>query len=95
MTVCGVICETECSAFGKECKGCNQLKGKPAWVSFIGKETCPIYICVAEKGFKSCGECDKKPCDIWLIETKNPSISEEAFMKDINSRLKNLLSNKQ
>jgi hypothetical protein len=90
MTVCGVICEKECKAFEKECKGCNELAGKVAWAPEIGKETCPIYTCVQGKGLTSCGSCDKRPCDIWLIETKNPSVSEEAFLNDINSRLRNL-----
>ncbi len=90
MTVCGVVCETDCSAFGENCKGCNQLKGKVSWAPEIGKEICPIYTCVEKKGFKSCGECSNRPCDIWLKETKNPSIPEEDFFKDINSRLNNL-----
>ncbi len=90
ISVCGVICKTDCCSFGKSCKGCNKLNGKVSWVEFIGKSVCPIYQCAEDKKISSCGLCEKRPCDIWLIETRNPSVSEEVFMEDIRSRLSNL-----
>ncbi len=90
MTVCGVVCESECSAFGDSCKGCRQLDGRVSWVPDIGETTCPIFTYVKESNYTSCGVCSKKPCDIWLIETKKTSVTEQEFFKDINSRLNNL-----
>ena len=90
ISVCGVICEKDCRAYKNNCKGCIELNGKVSWTKFLSKETCPIYKCVKDNKFVSCGQCDKRPCDIWLIETKNPSVSDTEFMKDIKNRLENL-----
>ncbi|MEA2103536.1 MAG: DUF3795 domain-containing protein [Candidatus Cloacimonadota bacterium] len=90
ITACGVYCEKECHAFGDECQGCNSLKGKVSWAKFIGKETCPIYQCVNDNGFDTCKECKKLPCDIWLKETKNPSMTDKEFKNDISRRMDNL-----
>jgi hypothetical protein len=86
---CGVICETDCKAYGTECKGCLELSGKIPWAVFYGTGTCPIYSCVQEMKFSSCAECDKAPCSVWFA-TRNPDISDEEFMADINNRLRNL-----
>lgn len=90
ISVCGVICEKECHAFGTECEGCNQLKGKVSWTKFIGKETCPIYTCVKQKNYANCGACPDLPCKIMLIDTKHPDKTNEEYEKDINSRMMNL-----
>ncbi|MCD6180961.1 MAG: DUF3795 domain-containing protein [Candidatus Cloacimonetes bacterium] len=90
MAVCGVICAQDCHAFGTECTGCIALDGKVSWAKLLGKNRCPIVTCAREKGLISCGKCPHVPCDIWMVETKNPSISDEAFAEDIARRLKNL-----
>jgi hypothetical protein len=77
-----------------ECAGCNKLQGQVSWAKYLNKTVCPIYTCVKQKGFSSCRDCDLPPCHIWLIETKNPDVSEQAFAADITNRLKNLGKNK-
>ena len=92
ITVCGVYCEKECRAFGDECIGCHQLKGKVSWTKYINKDICPIYDCVVAKGFQNCRECEDLPCDIWLVETKNPSLGDEDYAAELQNRIKNLNS---
>ncbi len=41
-----------------------------------------------KKGFPSCKECGKAPCELWLA-TRDPELSDEEFQADIDSRLKN------
>ncbi len=89
MSTCGVICSTDCLAFGTECEGCNELQGKVSWAVFYGKEHCPIYICARGKDYLSCAECGKAPCQVWL-DTRNPDASDEEFTADLENRLKNL-----
>jgi hypothetical protein len=89
LSVCGVSCSTDCKAFSKECAGCIQLGGKVSWAKFYGKERCPIYDCVQESKYTTCGECCKAPCQVWL-DTRNPDASDEAFRADLISRLANL-----
>ena len=90
ITVCGVYCEKECRAFGDECEGCHQLQGKVSWAKFINKEVCPIYECVKAKGFTTCLECDQLPCNIWLIDTKNPDMSDKDYAEHLQDRINNL-----
>lgn len=90
ISVCGIYCETECKAFGDECKGCNQLQGKVAWTKFIGKSICPIYACVKDNEIANCGFCPDLPCQIMLVETKEPDKSDEQYAKDIKQRIENL-----
>ena len=90
ISVCGVYCDKECHAFGVECRGCNALKGRVSWAKFLGKEVCPIYSCVINKGFSSCGECPELPCDIWLVETRNPDRTDEEYKQELACRIKNL-----
>ena len=90
LSVCGVNCQVDCKAFGQECAGCNQLRGEVSWAIYLQKTVCPIFTCVSKKGFDSCGQCALVPCDIWLIETKNPDVSDADFAADIAKRLKNL-----
>jgi hypothetical protein len=49
---------------------------------------CPIYECAELKGFKSCKECGKAPCELWF-STRDPDFTDEKFQADIDSRLKN------
>ena len=90
ITVCGVFCQSECRAFGNECAGCEALEGKVSWVKQIDKFVCPIYDNVKEKALQNCGECDNLPCDIWLIETKNPELTDKEYFQEIAHRIDNL-----
>lgn len=88
-SVCGVCCSTDCKAWHTECKGCIELGGRIPWAVFYGREYCPIFQCVADRGFTSCADCGQAPCEVWYA-TRNPDASEEEFAADIASRLKNL-----
>jgi len=90
LTVCGVDCQKSCKSFNNGCAGCNQLMGAVPWVSFIGFSVCPIYVCAREREYATCGECAKIPCSIWLIDTRNPNLTDIEFEKDISTRLENL-----
>ena len=90
ITVCGIYCEKECHAFGDNCPGCHQLKGKVSWTKFINQEVCPIYQCVLDKGFHTCLECNQLPCRLWLVDTKNPATSDEEYAEHLQDRIKNL-----
>ena len=85
---CGVCCPTDCKAYKIECDGCNKLAGRVSWAEFYGKDLCPIYECAGLKGFLSCKECGKAPCEIW-ISTRNPDFTDKEFQADLDSRLKN------
>ena len=89
ISVCGVICHTDCKAYEVECDGCNEVSGKVSWAAFYNLEHCPIYSCVQNKQLGSCADCGAAPCDTWL-STRGPSMSDEAFAADINNRLTNL-----
>lgn len=86
---CGVICAENCRAYKVECEGCNELEGKVSWAVYYDKTHCPIYSCATDKGLSSCAFCGQAPCRLWL-ETRDPSASDEAFERDISTRLKNL-----
>ena len=87
--MCGVDC-TACGAFGTECDGCRKLKGAVPWVPFLGAMVCPIYACAENRGFGSCALCGEKPCKLWLVDTRNPNLSDADFERDIAARLENL-----
>lgn len=89
MSKCGVICATDCRAYKTECEGCVELDGKVSWAGFYGRERCPIFECVLEKGLANCAVCGQAPCDIWIM-TRNPDASDEEFEADIARRLSNL-----
>jgi hypothetical protein len=91
--VCGVICATDCRAYRLECEGCNELEGKVSWAVYYGGTHCPIYSCVKEKGFLSCGECGLAPCEVWL-STRNPEATDAEFQADLDNRLANLAKRK-
>lgn len=85
VSVCGTDCRQCYCHENKMCKGCNVCKGI---VFHTNKEECLIYnCCVTKKGFKSCLECDKLPCDIWQ-KTRDPKFSDEEFEKNIDERIK-------
>lgn len=89
LATCGVCCPTDCRAYKTECEGCIELEGKVSWAVFYGQEHCPIYSCAREKGFYSCAECRKAPCQVWL-DTRNPDASDEEFAADLAKRMANL-----
>jgi len=84
LSCCGTEC-AECSYYGNLCKGCNESLGR---VFHAPKgQACPIYECsVNQKKWKNCRECAGVPCDIWR-GTKDPSLSEEAFERNIQERI--------
>jgi len=94
MNVCGVVCSRYCPAFGKECQGCSEMKGRIPWAAFYNLEVCPVYTCVQEHGFSDCGECGKAPCEIWKM-TLNPNASPEEHAEDYRRRLEALASIKR
>jgi hypothetical protein len=71
-----------------ECKGdCETLKGKVYWAKYIGVEVCPVYQCVQDHGLKSCGDCEKLPCQLWFT-LKDPSMTDAEHEKSIKDRVK-------
>lgn len=87
VSCCGTECR-ECGCYGTMCKGCGASLGKV----FHAPEgrACPIYECsVNGKKLKNCGECGMAPCDIWR-NTKDPSLSEEEFERNIQARVSRL-----
>jgi hypothetical protein len=93
LNVCGASCEG-CRELGKECAGdCNSIKGKVYWAKMINVEVCPVYKCVDEHGYQSCGDCPQIPCQTWTA-LKDPSQSEEQHLKSIRERVKLLTSQK-
>ncbi len=93
MSRCGVVCTTDCHAFGIECEGCVILQGRVSWAEFYGRDDCPIHACAVEKGFEHCGQCGKAPCRLWYA-TRNPDATDAEFAADLASRLNNLASHK-
>lgn len=84
ISCCGTECR-ECGCYGTVCRGCNESLGKV----FHAPEgqACPIYECsVDHKKLRGCGDCSMAPCDIWK-KTKDPSLSEEEFERNIQERL--------
>lgn len=84
LSCCGTDCST-CGCYGTLCKGCNESLGKV----FHAPEgqACQIYECsINRKKYKGCGECANIPCDIWR-KTKDPSMSDEEFEKNISERV--------
>lgn len=84
---CAYECDSNCPHYITECKGCSEIKGKVFWAKYYQKDTCPIYECATEKGFKHCGYCSELPCNIWY-ETRDPSITDEGvFYKELERRI--------
>lgn len=90
ISCCGMDCSA-CYCYGKMCQGCNASCGK-VFHCAEGEE-CAIYHCCRTKnGFRSCGKCDKLPCEI-ILGTRDPNLSEEEFMKTVEERVKRLKGN--
>ena len=85
---CGAVC-SDCARFPSECAGCRKIKGKVYWLKYAGGDVCPVYSCCRSvRGFDTCGDCDKLPCEKFV---KDPTISDEeneAHLKAMVSRLK-------
>ncbi len=90
ISACGLICN-DCHFFGKECKGCYSMTGKPFWTAeAIEKGICPLYDCsINQKGFNSCGDCSDLPCRIFM-DLKDPAISDSEHRESIKQRVTNL-----
>ena len=87
ISCCGSDCGA-CGLLGNLCTGCEEACGK-VFHAPEGKE-CPIYDCCRiQHGFSSCGECGKLPCEI-ILGTRDPNLSEEAFRKTVEDRVKRL-----
>lgn len=88
---CGTDC-SKCSFKGNICNGCNESKGM-VFHCEEGK-ACRIYECsVNQNKHKNCSDCSKIPCDIWKA-VRDPHFTDDEFEKNINERIKNLMSNK-
>ena len=83
----------------KDCTGCRESKGHPAWAAHldakIGQEegvvdeTCPIFSCCTGKELVHCGPCAEIPCEIWF-KLKDPTMTQEQHLKWINERVDHL-----
>lgn len=83
LTVCGM----DCAACG-QCPGCNAQGGR-VFHAPKGKP-CPLYACCVNRHrFATCGQCADLPCGLWR-ETRDPSLSDEAFEASIRARVDNL-----
>jgi len=90
-SVCGVHCD-KCKDFKKTCEGCEQIKGKVYWASYVGADTCPMYdCCVNKKTLAHCGKCSELPCKLYY-NTQDPAISNEEHEKGIRERVEILKS---
>lgn len=86
LSCCGAECD-KCSLYG-QCKGCNAAAGK---VFHMQKgQVCRIYACaVGKHKYANCAGCGQMPCEIWKA-TKDPSMTQEEFEKDLEKRVANL-----
>lgn len=91
ISCCGSDCSV-CYCYGKMCQGCNASCGK-VFHCPEGEECAIYHCCVTKNGYKSCGECDKLPCDI-ILGTRDPKMTEEEFMKSVEERVNRLKGNK-
>ena len=90
LSCCGTECSS-CGFYGKLCQGCNESCGKVFHAP--SGNACPIYqCCVRKHRLVSCAACGDLPCSIWQ-ETRDPALSQDAFRKDIEHRIRNLKQN--
>ena len=83
---CGCDCGG-CAAYPGECAGCREIRGCVSWACELNAELCPLYDCCAVKhGFSSCGECPELPCSMFA-GLRDPSVSEEAFRRELEERI--------
>ncbi|MCI8287297.1 MAG: hypothetical protein HFH89_06520 [Lachnospiraceae bacterium] len=87
LTCCGTECAA-CDYYKSMCKGCNETSGKVFHTA--SGQSCSIYqCCVGKNKFSTCAECKKIPCEIWQA-TKDPGLSQEAFVASIQERVSRL-----
>jgi len=84
LSVCGLDC-SECDFHQTLCAGCREVEGKPFWIE-IG---CELFSCSLEKNFNNSGDCLELPCEMF-IELKDPNISDEEHLKEIENRVNRL-----
>ena len=65
---------------GKQCPGCNEGGGNPV---------CPIKMCAKEKGFLTCAECEKMPCNLIEPDKKNDQTGACFYLEMIMKRYSN------
>ena len=91
---CGLYCG-DCEIYGKQCRGCAQVQGKPFWTAQFGVEVCPLYgCCVAQKKLEHCGLCDVFPCETFN-SLRDPSLSDAAAEQSLRERQKDLTLRKE
>jgi hypothetical protein len=88
LSICGLDCKS-CDFYKVQCKGCREVSGKPFWT----ETGCALFECCSEKGFNTCGDCGELPCK-QFIELKDPSISQEQHLREVENRV-NRLRNRQ
>ena len=87
LSCCGTDCAA-CPFYGNKCPGCNASAGQ-VFHAPQGKP-CPIYACcVNQHRFATCAYCKELPCDVWR-DTRDPSLSEQAFEQSIADRVARL-----
>ncbi|MDY6865433.1 MAG: DUF3795 domain-containing protein [Halobacteriota archaeon] len=71
-SACGTNCSLCSLHIEKACSGC--FKENESGDS----ERCPIYICVSEKGFKTCWDCEQRPdCDKYRDNLEKSPIKDQ------------------
>ncbi len=94
ISCCGVRCDA-CPQYPQPCPGCEALRGKPSWLADVGLDCCPFYsCCVLERKLPDCGRCSAVPCRLF-DSLKDPSLSDEAFQKDLADRITRLKANRR
>lgn len=87
LSCCGTDCAA-CPFYGNKCPGCNACAGQ-VFHAPQGKP-CPIYACCVNRHrFATCAYCKELPCDVWR-DTRDPSLSEQAFEQSIADRVARL-----
>ncbi len=88
-TICGVNC-LPCKYLGKECAGCNNIKGKVFWAQFINATVCPVYACCdTTHHLAHCGQCPEFPCELFKkMAFADPNVPKEEAQKDLDARIK-------
>jgi hypothetical protein len=62
------------------CSGCNAGGGNPV---------CPIKTCAQEKGFLTCAECHKMPCNLIVPQQNNDPMNACVYLEIITKRYSN------
>jgi len=88
LCVCGACCEG-CNHSEQCVGGCEAQQGRVFWTQYIGVEVCPVYQCVKDNGYNSCGDCAKLPCETWRT-LKDPATSDAEHQKSIDDRVTKL-----